>query len=147
MSNKADKKIQELFDVVQGKKREIEIAEKPNWKTNCSFRLNEETTNGSFNLHTVSDINLLITSLGRLKSIYQNSLIVAEQLGIKDYKFRWLGYSFEDWFSDFQTRINKININKKKEELQSLETRLNSLISPELRRELELKEIEKQLMS
>jgi hypothetical protein len=77
--------------------------------------------------------------------MYENSLLLAKEFGISEYKFKWLGFSYEDWSSDFQTRINKININKKKEELQNLETRLNSLISPELRRELELKEIEKML--
>ena len=56
-------------------------------------------------------------------------------------KFDWLGFSLEAWISDIKTRVNKIDISKKRDELEKLETRLNSLISPELRNQMELEEI------
>ena len=32
-----DEQVQKLFAIVQTKKKEISKAEKPDWKTNCSF--------------------------------------------------------------------------------------------------------------
>lgn len=61
--------------------------------------------------------------------------------------FEWLGYSLEDWESDFKTKIAKIEVLKKKAELADLETRLDKLVSPERKAELELQAIAKALES
>jgi hypothetical protein len=58
-----------------------------------------------------------------------------------------MGHTVADWQADIQKRINKVQISKKKADLQTLEDRLDKLISPELRREMELAEIQKMLAS
>ena len=68
----------------------------------------------------------------------------AKDLGV-DMKFDWFGFSVEDWKSDLQTRINKIQITKKKAELEALESKLNLLISPEMRTQMEIDAISKEL--
>ena len=55
------------------------------------------------------------------------------------------GFSWEKWKSDIAHKINKLQISKKKQELEKLEERLNKLVSPELRAQLELQEIEREL--
>lgn len=45
----------------------------------------------------------------------------------------------------FNPRIDKIEITMKKKELELLEDRINKLISPELRAQMELEEIKKSL--
>lgn len=139
-----DEKVLELFAVVQKKKEEIAKAEKPNWLTNCSFRFDKES-NSTINIQTVSDVNRIVELLAFLYDKRKSFDDAAKDLGVES-KFNWFGFSVEDWKTDFQTRINKIQITKKKQELETMETRLNSLISPELKRQMELELISKQLL-
>ena len=43
-----------------------------------------------------------------------------------------------EWKSDFQTRVNQISIQEKRKELAEIEARLNAIISPELKAQMEL---------
>ena len=62
-----------------------------------------------------------------------------------DIPFSWHGYSTEKWKVDIQARIDKIQIEKKKRDLEILEKRLDAILSPELKAEMELEEITKAL--
>jgi len=53
----------------------------------------------------------------------------------------------EEWKDDFQTRVNQISVQEKRKELAELESRLNAIISPELKAQMELEAIEKLLSS
>jgi len=133
-----DQKILDLIEVVKKKKAAIAKAEKPQWKTNCSFNHGNGVR---YNLQVEQDLNTLVQLLGyvlMLESVFAQANYL---LNTKE-EFNFLGYSREDWQSDIETRIAKIQIKKEKAELQTLEERLSKLISPELRAELELKEIE-----
>jgi hypothetical protein len=145
MSTTTDSQVQKLFAIVQQKKSEIAKIEKPNWLTNCSFRMDENNPTTSINIQVVNDPAILVTAFAKLNTLSDECKKAAIELGVDGYKFSYCGFGFDDWKSDFQTRINKIQITKKKNELTSLENRLNSLISPELRTAMELKEIEKEL--
>lgn len=145
MENKktSDEVVQELFNIVQTKRAEIAKIEKPNWITNGSFRFSDNIAS-SFNLQVVSDERELVRALAFLILHEKAYNEASGQLGVTS-KFEWFGYSLEDWKSDFKTRINKIQVSSKKKELSNLEARLDKLISPELRIELELAEIRKAL--
>lgn len=138
-----DKLVQELWDKVQQKKAEITKAERPSWKTNCSFGFTEDTAQ-RINLQVTANVKDLVKILAFLIDRKQSFDLASSTLGVK-VKFEWLGYSFEDWKSDLMTRATKIEISKKKSELETLESRLNALISPELKRQLELEAIKKEL--
>jgi hypothetical protein len=68
----------------------------------------------------------------------------AKELGV-DYNFTWLGFSVDEWKEDFQTRVNQISVQEKRKELAELESRLNAIISPELKAQMELDAIAKLL--
>jgi hypothetical protein len=61
-------------------------------------------------------------------------------LGV-EYNFTWLGFSVDEWKEDFQTRVNQISVQEKRKELAELESRLNAIISPELKAQMELEAI------
>ena len=145
MANKTDEQVQMLFNVVQQKKAEIAKIEKPNWLTNSSFRWDENNASTSINIQTVSDPKVLVAALAKLLSISDAAEKAAAELGVENYKFEYLGFSLNDWKTDFKTRVDKIQITKKKNELAKLEERLNSLISPELKAQMELEAIQKEL--
>lgn len=142
-AKKTDKIIQELSLVVQQRKEEISKAEKPNWITNGCFKYSKTTTE-SFNLQTVTDVNVFVNALAFLLDREKSFNEASEQLGVTG-KFDWFGYSVDDWRNDFKTRITKIQIAIKKKELEVIELRLNKLISEDLRTEMELAEITKAL--
>lgn len=145
MATNTDAKVQALIDLVKVKKEEIKKAEKPNWVTNCSFRYSEDRAEG-FNIQTITDTDKLVHALAFLKTRAAAYDEAAAELGVKG-GFSWLGFSIEDWTSDFKTRVDKVNIAKKKKELELLEERLDKLISPELKAQMELDEITKMLES
>jgi len=141
MATKTDKQVQELFEIVQQKKSAIVKAEKPNWQTNCSFGY-DKNSSSRMNIQVVNDIDELTEILAFLLRKERSHYEASEILGVES-QFKWLGFTFEQWKSDIQTRIDKIQISKKKQELEQLESRLGLLISPELRAEMELAEITK----
>ena len=137
MANKQDEQVQALFKVVQEKKAEIAKTEKPSWETNCAFRYNPNAAAIDANIQVISKASELIAIAAFLlekEAFYKSA---NEALGT-DVKFKWLGYSLEEWMTDIKTRLNKVEISKRKDELEKLEARLNSLISPELRNQMEL---------
>ncbi len=138
-----DKDVQDLFAIVQTKKDEIAKAEKPNWLTNASFGYDKNSSN-RINIHTTTDLEELVSILAFL--IEKNNSFNLAKVELKiDVKFKWMGYSFDEWLSDIKTRITKIQISKKRQELESYETKLNALVSPELKRKMEIDEIKKSL--
>lgn len=142
MENKKDKMIDELIEITQKKKAEIEKAEKPTWLTNCLFT--HDWVSAKTNIKTVSIVNdlvkMLATVIGKEKEMESaNSL-----LGTKE-KFDFYGFSKEDWAADIKTRIDQINVSFKRKELQEIESQLDSMISKERREELQLAAIMKKL--
>ena len=138
-----DELVQELFNVVQAKKAEIAKAEKPSWETNCAFRYNKDSS-ASTNLQVCADVDELVHILAFLCD-KRRGFDEAQKITGTSIKFKWLGFSFDDWATDVKTRIDKIQITNKKKELELLEGRLDKLVSPELKRKLELAEISKML--
>jgi hypothetical protein len=143
--NEQDQKIRKLWETAQTKKNEIaKIEKKASWETNCSFKYGDGLSD-SFNIQTVSDPAVFVAALAFLNNKEESFEAAAKELGVTVSKFKWAGYSVEDWKTDFLSRIAKVTLSTKKKELDTLQKRLDSLISPELRRTLELEEIEKEL--
>ncbi len=148
MAAETDKIVQDLFSKVQEKKKEVSKAqEKPNWKTNCSFSYRKDSSpHERINLQTQTDVESLIEVLAFLMDKQESYERACTSLQIEG-KFKWFGFSVEEWKSDIQTRIDRISLNKKIEDLKLLETRLNALVSKELRDQMEIAEITKALDS
>ena len=140
-----DKKTLALIEAVKKQKKEIAVAERTSRETNCLFR--ESPGAQPINLNVESDIGKLVQIAAFLhlkEDAY--SFVSAEYFASDDVpKFKWDGYTFEEWMSDIKGRIAKLQINSKKKKLESLESRLSSIISPELRAQMELEAIEKEL--
>lgn len=141
MSSKAlDKQITALFDTLMNRKASVEADEaeiKRSWKTNCSF-----VRDG-----IAQPLNIQVAQEPMLLKLYADILATrdyeakaAAELGI-DISSKISGFELEDWVADFKKRIASIHIKSKKTKLLELETRLEAIISPEQRREMELASI------
>lgn len=135
-----DEKVKALFTSVQEKKLAIEKAERPNWITAGMFGYSANSAHDRINLQTVTDVRKIVEMLAFLTERKEKSENAAQELGV-DYKFTWLGFSVDEWKNDFQIRVNQISIQEKRRELAEIEARLNAIISPELKAQMELEAI------
>lgn len=117
--------------------------EKAKWQTNCSFAY-ENDTNRRYNIQTISDINQIVDMTAFLVQKMEYACKAGAILGV-EVKFEWMGFTFDEWMSDFKTRIEKIQITVKKNELKELEGRLDKLVSKERREEMEIQAIKQSL--
>lgn len=139
-----DELVKELFDSVQEKKLAIEKAERPCWETSGNFGYSANSGHDRVNIQTVTDVRKLVEMYAFLIDREEKSESAAKDLGV-EYKFTWLGFSVDEWKNDFQTRVNQISIQEKRKELSEIESRLNAIISPELKAQMELEAISKLL--
>lgn len=143
-TNVTDQKVKELFDLVQSKKLAIEKAERPCWKTSGNFGYSTNSAHDRTLIATITDVRKIVEMYAFLMEREDKSESAAKELSV-DYKFTWLGFTVEEWKEDFQTRVNQVSIQEKRKELAEIEARLNSLISPELKAQMELEAISKLL--
>lgn len=142
MTNPIDQKINELFAVVRKQKAEVEAAEKESkqsWKTNCSIIVPYGRDEGQVNIQTANEAKIKNIVMGLLK--HREYSAEAEQLlGLKS-DGTYNSFSYEDWFADCKKRISVLGIRAKKDQLAILEDRLNGIVSPDQKRQMELEAI------
>lgn len=139
-----DQKVRELYDIIQSKKAQIAKMERPSYKTNLSYVINENVDNVRINLQVVNDVNVLVKLLAQMNILRVEYENVCFDLGLKS-DFKYSGFSYDDWKHDITSMINKINIKKEKDDLATKEAKLNTLISPEEKRRLDIEALSKEL--
>lgn len=139
-----DEEVKELFDIVQARKLEIEKLEKPCWNTSTEFGFSANSLHDRVNVATVTDTRKIVDMLSFLLDRKDKTERAANELGV-EYEFKWLGFTLDEWKEDFKTRVGQIKIKEKQKELQELEAQLDTIISPELKRQMKLEEIKKAL--
>lgn len=149
MNNKntdTDSVVLQLLEKVEEKKRQIGEAERPAWRTNCSFGYSQDVNN-RLNIQTIKELDVLLDIYGFLQEKFNRytAAVAALKLEKEAPTFKHLGFSFEDWASDIRTRIDGLRIKNKKDELSKLEARVNALVSPEQRRKIELEKLAKEI--
>lgn len=132
-----------LIEQVQAKRDEIAKVNRPQWKTNCKFTFS--TNDKSINLHVESNPEVLTCMAAALLSHQAYYAQAATLLGLKPSEATWDGSPVSDWIDDIKARLAKITVSEKKASLKKLEDRLNLIISPELKRQMELEAIQKEL--
>lgn len=142
MEKKIDDKINELFKVLQKQKEDVakvEKSAKKSWITNCTFRHNGDQVN--IQTAQLDSIHKLATTLLMIQEFSDKA---ADKLKISPSK-EFAGYTYDDWFADFEKRIAILSLNAKKAKLAELEKRLDGIVSPEQRRQKELEAITSEL--
>lgn len=140
-----DEAVMELLVTVQRKKEEVKKAKKaPQWKTNLSIGRDSTTTHGRVNIQTRTDPNEIIDWYIFLSQKEEFGAKAAEELGLPA-DLTWLGYPIADWKDDLKARALQLSIEAKKREIDELDARVNKLVSPEQRRDMELEALQRLL--
>ena len=139
-----DKLIENLFKKVEAKKLLIEKLKRPEYRTNQMFSYTEDTRE-VVNLNTIGNVAGFVKILAHLLTQEQAHKKACEKLVVHGVPFKWQNHSMADWFHDIKIKVANLNIKNEKQELQRLEDKLNRLVSPEMKRKLELEAIAKEL--
>lgn len=134
-----DQRVEALFAKLQAKKAEVASAERPQWITNGQFRYSE--VGSVIDIITERNEHKLISILGFIRERAASFKVGAEEVN-SELTFTWLGFTADEWASDIKTRLSILQITKKRTELAELEKRVNAVMTPELRREMEMKALE-----
>lgn len=139
-----DTKVLELFAKVRAKQKAIKTDENLKFLTNCSFSTTPEISLSRVNLHAVQSQDDLVEFYTFLLLKESFSALVAKELEI-EVDSRHMGFPISSWKNDIKNRVKQLKLIKEKKDLKTLETRLDALVSPEQRREMELEAISKEL--
>lgn len=133
-----DDLVLEMLKKVQQKKEEVKAAKKkPQWKTNLSIGRDSSTSQGRVNIMTRTDPNEIIDWFVFLTQKEEGIEKAAEELGLPA-DLTWLGYTIADWKCDLKARAAQLSVDAKQKEIEALDKRVNKLVSPDQRREMEL---------
>lgn len=136
--------IKKLFEKVKAKKVAIQKANKPYWETSGMFGYTTNSLHDRIDIRAQTDERKLIEILAFLIDRKEKYEKAAEILG-SNHKFTWLGFTVDEWEKDLKLRVDQLNIDKKNKELSDIDARLNALITPELRAQMELESIQELL--
>jgi len=136
--------INQLWEQYETKKVEVAKANKPSYVTSGEFRYSEGSLANAINITTVRDERKLVEIGSFLEGRAAPYKAVAEKLGCK-VEFTWLGFTEEEWFTDLQTRVNSLQVAKRRAELQEFEARLNKVMPQEMRDRKELESLAKMM--
>lgn len=141
--SKTDEAVMQLLVKVEQKKDEIKkLKQKPTWHTNCSFGYENDPDKSKdrVNIQTRRETDLIdFYAFFLQREEYLTR--VGSELGIP-VELTHLGYSIAEWKSDLKTRLGQLSIEQKQKELEELDKRVNKLVSPDQRREMELKALQ-----
>jgi len=143
VKNETDQKTVELMNEIKRRKTELTKLSKSNWRTNCTFTYGPYGTKADvYNLQVLSDVKDLIMIAAFLREKERTYKETASALKVESVpEFAWNGFYVSEWLEDITARINKIQIVDKRKKLELLEQRAQSVISPELKREMEIQAI------
>jgi uncharacterized protein YlaN (UPF0358 family) len=139
---KNDAKIKELIVKLEEQKVALGSRPKVNLKTNGIFKYDDKN---HFNLNTVNNYGVMIDALGFLFCQEHFFHIATDALGLSREFYLHDGYKVDEWNEDFKSRIELIKWEDKKKLLDSTQKKLDSLVSEEVKTELELDNIAKLL--
>lgn len=138
-----DDLIQELLQKVEEKKKQIEKIKNPHFKTNLSFNFEMFGVSSRLNLNVAAE-ETLFSLLTYLDMMIANKEVVNGKYGIS-YGKDWYGFKLEDWRDDIVLKIKQKQCQTQVSELKAIENKLQSLISEDKKKDIELENISKLL--
>ena len=123
-----DKTVKFLMNEVKQKRKDLGTKKRFIPVTNAKFMFDNETY---MNLNVESNPYNYARALAFLlmrQNYYNNA---CKQLGLAPDKFLWGGYTVKEWQTDFKARVEILDWKSRKSKLDSIEKRLEALLSEE----------------
>lgn len=142
-----DKTIQELFKKLEERKARVSALKaviQKSWVTNGTWKV--PFTSTVINLQTLPADQLYQVAGHIMDQFEQFSYAQTLLDNEADRSPKMQGYTRDAWVSDIRKRKATIEIREEETKLAELETRLNSVLSPEERRRIEVELLAKSLL-
>jgi hypothetical protein len=141
-ASNSDELTLKLLEEINNRKAEIKSLERTSYVTNMSLTIG--TVN--YNINVITDIRVIIDCIAYIESLEERyNKVVSDYSIVGAPVFKYCGYTSKDWVTDLMTKLGKIQISEKRKYLETLEARLNAIVSPELRAQMELENIAREL--
>ncbi len=128
MAKKADKEVMEMRNTLLKKKAALLSAKNPVYIAGDYFRPSILSQRNEFQVSTASSIQLLEA----VKAMTLHELSTK----VLDMSTDHLGFSLEEWFTDFKTRKAVLDRNENLRNVETLESKLRELLTPTQLREI-----------
>jgi hypothetical protein len=135
--------IDQLLAKVEEKKKQIEKIKNPVFKTNLSFSMEVFGSSNRINLNVATE-ETLFSLLVYLESMIDRVNDIAARNNVT-YHEQFNGYKLTDWYDDIILKIKQKQSQTQVSELKAIETKLNSLISEDKKKDIELQNLSKLL--
>lgn len=140
--DKQDQQVLDLIERVKSQKKELDSIKRPLWKTSCSLLLPH--ADNRINIQICKDLVTLASARKILLDHLQAMEHASSVWGI-DVDTNWQKYSISAWVSDIDLRVKVLAVKSKQDKFDTLSARLDALLTPEQKREIELELIAKDL--
>lgn len=132
--------INSLFDKVDAKRAQVQLAEKPSYVTGGQFRYSQDSPGGMIDISTVREERKLVEIGAFLIERAKAYAAAAEKLGC-NVEFSWFRFSVDEWMKDLKTRVDSLQVNKLRIELDVMEAKLNAIMPEDMRKAKELEKL------
>lgn len=140
---------QDLDEIVRGllvklKQQQAELDNlkgqiQSSWKTHCSFTTTPNNAATKKNIQVCSDEEIF--QFVQHMMLLRHSHLDAEKFLNASFPWEYLGHTYTDWEHDLKKRMDMIRVTKREKELKELEQRINSVVSAEERRRIEVESL------
>ncbi len=141
--SKHDAKIKVLLAKVEEQQAGLGTKPKASWITNGLFKFRDSKF---FNLNTVKDPQQLVDAVAHMLSAQADNTQAADMLGVPAKTIEWDGYFLGEWVKDFKRRIEIIQWDERKAQLEATKAKLKALRSEDAKTGDALDELEKQIL-
>ncbi len=134
LTSKNDEKIVQLKSIVAQKRKEL--GDEPKFRpiTTCQFKMDLAFNTNIHTLNSVQSANNALMYLG----LYE---LAAEKAGLSVDEVQINGFSLSEWRKDIVARKSLIEYQLKKQELASLEEKLDGMLSEAMKNAVSLDQI------
>jgi len=137
-----DMVIKELMEKIEAQKTSLGNKPRSVLVTNGLFKKDAETF---FNINTIQEYGKMAEALAFLMMQEDYYSKACAKLGIPNDKFKWNGYTCDEWEEDFRLRKDIIEYNQKKTKLDDAVAKLKNLMSEDARTASALENIKQTL--
>lgn len=147
MTAKNDEKIKLLLEKAESQKAALGTKPRASWDTNAIFKYSVSSTGSPkegqwFNINAIRDPQTFVEALAFLLERDHLHTQAAGRLGVTVKPLMWDGYPVSAWEHDFKLRIEIINWENRKTQLEDTQKKLKALVSDEGKTEMELANLE-----
>ena len=136
--NDLQQQLQDKYDIIEGKIKELGDIKTQAYKTNGNFRYNPTNSYSSVDIPNTHNEQELIHAYAFIQQKSEAYHKAASDIGLKEYPlFKWCGFEPNDWYFDIQLRFKLI---RHSSQLQKLEATRQKMI-PYLPQENKIKQL------